>query len=256
MKPAGKITLVLVESQRLIRESLRALLESTKQVDIVGEAADADDVAGFIETRRPDVVLLSMDGWDDREIALLELMPRLPDSTRALVLTSQTDTNVHARAIELGAMGIVLKTQPAAILVKAVRKVHAGELWLDRSHAADLVYRLTRQRNERDSDSGRIDSLTPRERQIVALVTEGLKNREIADGLGISEATARNHLTSILEKLGLSNRFQLAVYAFRRGLVPCPQMPAVLRQLESVRPDRHERPSLQVVSRRHSASTG
>jgi len=251
-----RITLVLVESQRLIRDALRALLENTEEIEVVGEAADADDLAGLVEARRPDVVLLSMDAWDDRELAFLELLPRLPDGTRSLLVTSQTDVDLHGRAIELGAMGIVLKTQPAQVLVKAVRKVHAGELWLDRAEAADLVGRLTRRRIVRESDSSRIESLTARERHIVARVSEGLKNKDIAARLAISEATVRNHLTSILDKLGLSNRFQLAVYAFRKGLVACPQVPAILRHVESAGPDRSVRLSSRTMARPHSALTG
>jgi len=254
MKQAG-ITLVLVESQRLIREALRVLLESTNHVEVVAEAADADGLSGLIETRRPDVVVLSMDGWDEREIRLLDLLPRLPDGTRALLVTSLADPSLHARAIELGAMGIVSKASSARVLVKAVRKVHAGELWLDRAQAADLVGRLAGPRSGPTADSGRVERLTARERQILALVTEELKNKDIAARLSISEATVRNHLTSILEKLGLSNRFQLAVFAFRNGLVARPRVPAILRHAESRRSGRYPRPSTAPLPRRASALT-
>ena len=115
-----------------------------------------------------------------------------------------------------------MKTQSAQVLVKAVQKVHAGELWLDRAQMARVVKCLTRRRPEPEPEASRIASLTARERQIVELVTEGLRNKDIGERLFISESTARNHLTSILDKLGLTDRFQLAVYAFRRGLVLCP----------------------------------
>jgi DNA-binding NarL/FixJ family response regulator len=169
------------------------------------------------------------------------------------VVTSDVDPNLHARAIQLGAMGIVLKTQAAQSLVKAVQKVHAGELWLDRGQTADLVNRLTRKRTDEDPQAARIGSLTAREREIVTLVTEGLKNKDIADRLSISEATARNHLTSILDKLALSNRFELAVYAFRKGLVPCPQTPAILRSTGASREDIYRRPHRGGSSRRQLA---
>jgi DNA-binding NarL/FixJ family response regulator len=255
MEQSGKIRVVLVESQRLIREALRALLEGTRQIEIVGEAAGPDEAASLVEARHPDVLVLSIDGRDLREIGLFQQLPRLADLARPLVITSQTDPNLHARLIELGAMGIVLKTHPAQTLVKAVRKVSGGELWLDRAQTADLVSRLTRRKSEGESDLARIGRLTARERQIVTVVTDGLTNKELAGRLGISEATVRNHLTSVLEKLGLSNRFQLAVYAFRKGLVPCPILPAIPEHSEPA--EQYVRPSSShPVSRRRSAMMG
>jgi two-component system nitrate/nitrite response regulator NarL len=252
MSETPVIRLVLVEPQRLIREALQALLEKTNGISIVGDAGTAEELTGIVEDRRPDVVLLAMDGWGEREATLLEVLPWLSERTRALVVTSDVDPNLHARAIQLGAMGIVLKTQAARSLVKAVQKVHAGELWLDRAQTADLVNRLTRKRSEEDPEAAKIGSLTPREREIVTLVTEGLKNKDLADRLSISEATARNHLTSILDKLALSNRFQLVVYAFRKGLVPCPQTPAMLRSTGASRQD-YPRPHRGGSSRRRLA---
>jgi DNA-binding NarL/FixJ family response regulator len=251
-----KITLVLVESQRLIRDALRALLESTNHIEVVGEASGADDLTESLGAQRPDVALLSIDGSDEREFALFEQLPRLAEDTRPIVITSQNDANLHARAIERGAMGIVLTVHPAQILVKAVRRVHAGELWLDRTQAADLVGRLTRRTHEQDNDSAKIAALTARERQIVTLVTEGLTNKNLADRLGISEATARNHLTSILDKLKLTNRFQLAVYAFRKGLVPCPAFPAQLRDDAAAADPYIRAATFREVARRRSALTG
>jgi two-component system, NarL family, nitrate/nitrite response regulator NarL len=245
------IRLVLAESQRLIREAFRALLEKTDGIAVVGDAEAVEELIEVVETQHPDVVLLAMDRWNEREIGLLE---RLSERTRTLVVTADVDPNLHARAIQMGAMGIVLKTQPAHILVKAVQKVHAGELWLDRAQTADLVNRLTRKRTEEeDPEAVRIASLTARERQIVTLITEGLKNKDIAGQLSISEATARNHLTSILDKLALSNRFQLAVYAFRKGLVVCPQTPALLRSSTASQPERYSRTHPARSARRHSA---
>ena len=147
-------------------------------------------------------------------------------------------------------MGIVLTAHSTQTLVKAVLKVHAGELWLDRAQAADVVSRLTRKRTVDDPEAAKIASLTPRERQIVTLVTEGLKNAGIADRLSISEATARNHLTSVLDKLELDNRFQLAVYAFRKGLVSYPQ--PVQRSGAAKRPHGYSRPAASL--RRRSSS--
>jgi DNA-binding NarL/FixJ family response regulator len=219
----------IVERHQLTREAFRALLESGGGVTTVGEAAEAAEVLGMIERARPDAVLLFVDGSGEPEVALLHILPEIAERTYPLIVTGETDAALHAQAIELGARGVVLKDQPSTVLTKAVEKVCAGEIWLDRARTAGVLSRLTRRRVDQDPESMKIDSLTPRERQIVALVTEGLTNKDIAERLFISEATARNHLTSILDKLDVTDRFQLTVYAFRRGLVLCPQTPAMLR---------------------------
>jgi two-component system nitrate/nitrite response regulator NarL len=224
-----RIRVVLVEPLRLIRDALHALLKANADVAVVGEAPGASELLKVLESQHPDVVLMSLDGAGERELALLQQLPKVAERARTLVLTSDHDIGLHARVIELGAMGVILKTHSAQQLMKAVQKIHAGELWLDRSEAATIVNRLARKGGDEDPESQRISSLTPRERQIVVLITEGLSNKDISDRLFISEATARNHVTSILDKLELTNRFQLVVYAFRRGLVSCPQTSAVLR---------------------------
>jgi DNA-binding NarL/FixJ family response regulator len=220
------IRLAILDPQRLIREALQALLKAAG-VTVVGEAASPAQLQDVMTAQHPDVVLITLEGWGEQEPALLQELSKVTERARTLVLTSQGDVTLHARVIEFGAMGVVLKTDSAQVLAKAVRKVNAGELWLNRSEAATIINRLTRKRTGDDPEALRLASLTPRERQIVALITEGLTNKDVAGRLFISEATARNHLTSILDKLQLRDRFQLTVYAFRRGLVRPPQ-PAML----------------------------
>ena len=229
MTVALRFRVGLVERHQMIRDALRTLLDAAGTLAAVGDASDASDVMPMIEAFRPDAVLLCMDGPGEREVALLHQLPTIAERTNALVLTNDPDIALHTHAIELGARGVVMKNQPGAILAKAVLKVCAGEVWLDRARMAGVLNRLTHREQDDDPESMKIDSLTLRERQILVLVTEGLTNRDIAERLFISEATARNHLTSILDKLDLTDRFQLTVYAFRRGLVLCPQTPAMLR---------------------------
>jgi DNA-binding NarL/FixJ family response regulator len=223
------LRVAIVEQHQLTRDAFRALLEATGVVTTAGEATDASEVVPMIERSAPDVVLLVIDGSSEREVALLHVLPDIADRTNPLIVTTETDAALHAQAIELGARGVVLKDQAGSVLVKAIQKVCAGEIWLDRARTAGVLNRLTRRRLDDDPDAAKIDSLTRREREIVTLVTEGLTNKDIAERLFISEATARNHLTSILDKLDVTDRFQLTVYAFRRGLVLCPQTPAMLR---------------------------
>jgi DNA-binding NarL/FixJ family response regulator len=208
---------------------MRSLLQAVGDIVVVGEASGGSDVIAMIDGDKPDLVLLMMEGGGERDVALLHRLPEISERAHALVVTGDRDPALHAQAIEFGARGVVAKDEPAAVLVKAVHKVHAGEIWLDRARYAGVLNRLTRRSVDADPAAAQIASLTPRERQIVGLVTEGLTNKDIGERLYISEATARNHLTSILDKLDLNDRFQLAVYAFRKGLVACPQTPAMLR---------------------------
>jgi DNA-binding NarL/FixJ family response regulator len=127
-----------------------------------------------------------------------------------------TDPKVHQHAFELGAMGVVLKDQSIDTLVRAIRKLHAGEAWLERVQTANLLNAI---RRRRDPEDVKIESLTKREREVILMVGQGLNGAAIGERLFISEATVRNHLTSILSKLELANRFELAVYAFRHRLV-------------------------------------
>jgi len=119
----------------------------------------------------------------------------------------------------LGAIGVVLKLEAARILTKAIRKVHAGEAWLNRTMVANAMSELqTKERKDRDPEQSKIASLTARESEIIALIGEGLRNKAIAERLYISEKTVRHHLTSIFNKLEVSDRLELIIYAFEHDL--------------------------------------
>jgi DNA-binding NarL/FixJ family response regulator len=223
------IRVVLAGGYNLVREALRSLLQSMGGFLVVGETSSAPAVLDLIETHRPDVVLLMMEGASQRQIMLLDLLPDITERALVLIVTGNPDARLQAQAIEQGAAGVVMGDQSGQVLVKALRKVCAGEIWLDRASTAAVVNQLAKRRADDDPETAKVKSLTPRERQIVALITEGLTNREIAGRLRISEATARNHVTSILAKLEMGDRFHLTVYAFRNGLVLCPTTPAMLR---------------------------
>jgi two-component system, NarL family, nitrate/nitrite response regulator NarL len=229
MTESAPLRVGLVEEHLLLREAMRSLLQAGGDIVVVGEASGGDDVLEMIDANKPNLVLLMMEGGGERDVALLDRLPEISDRAHALVVTGDRDQALHAQAIEFGARGVVVKDEPAAVLVKAVHKIHAGEIWLDRARYAAVLNQVTRRRIDADPAAAQVGSLTVREREIVRLVTEGLTNKDIAERLYISEATARNHLTSILDKLDLSDRFQLTVYAFRRGLVACPQTPAMRR---------------------------
>lgn len=216
------IKLVVVDPQSLVREALSALLNGADGIDVVETVGAAPQLIPALKKTRADLVLFRFDPASPESAALLQELPRVVEYSRAIVLTASTDVAVHTRAVELGAMGVLSCDETGAVLVKAIHKVHAGELWLDRARTAGIVTQLARG-VQKDPDTLKIESLTTRQREIVTLVAEGLTNRQLAERLFISEATVRNHITAILDKLELRDRFQLAVYAFRQGLVTYPQ---------------------------------
>ena len=217
-----RIKLVVVDPQSLLREALSALLHGAEGIDVVEVVGAAPELISALNKTRADLVLFRFDPASSESAALLQELPRVVEYSRAIVLTASTDVAVHTRAVELGAMGVLSCDETGAVLVKAIHKVHAGELWLDRARTAGIVTQLARG-VQKDPDTLKIESLTTRQREIVTLVAEGLTNRQLAERLFISEATVRNHITAILDKLELRDRFQLAVYAFRQGLVTYPQ---------------------------------
>ena len=122
--------------------------------------------------------------------------------------------------MHLGAVGVVLKEKAPEVLIKAIEKVHEGEIWLDRAMVANVFSAASRFRDTRKNDPGGSQdrTLTEREREVIALVGEGLRNKQIADRLFISEGTVRNHLTTIFSKLEVSDRFELLIYSYRHSL--------------------------------------
>lgn len=212
--PDLSIRVILVAHYPVVSVGLRKLLDDDG-VQIVGEARGFTESVALVRGCAADIVIVDP---DSEEVSLLAV-GALADACRAriLVFTAQTDPRLCARAMELGASGVVCKDQPREMLIRALRKVHAGELWLDRAQTASVLSHAMRR--GRDPEVAKIETLTKREREIVAKVGEGLRNGAIAEQLFISEATVRNHLTSILAKLGLSDRFELAVYAYRHDLV-------------------------------------
>jgi two-component system nitrate/nitrite response regulator NarL len=140
-------------------------------------------------------------------------------TARMIVLTGVQDAELHRRAVYLGAMGLVLKDKAYMVLLKAIERVQAGEVWLERAMVAHVLTRMTRTDARPDSEAAKIATLTERERGVITLIGAGLKNQQIADRLCISRVTVGHHLTSIFGKLGVSDRLALVIYAYRHKLI-------------------------------------
>ena len=140
-----------------------------------------------------------------------------------LVLTALRDPEARRRAVRLGAVGLLLKEKAPEVLLRAIEKVHIGEAWIDRSMVANVLAQLTsRNGSQFDSDKRKIATLTAREREVALLVTQGFKNRQIAQRLFISETTVRHHLTAVFAKLDVTDRLELVIYTYRHGLAKTP----------------------------------
>jgi DNA-binding NarL/FixJ family response regulator len=217
------IRILLVDAQVLVRAGVRLLIENRPGFCVVGEAGDREEALVLAAREQPDVILLDLlDGYEG-----LDLLPQLPAvarGARMLMLTGVHRTDLHQQAIRLGARGLVLKEDTPYMLLQALAKVHAGDVWLDPALLTALLDELAphTQKKLRTPEEAYIATLSAREHEVIALVGAGLRNKQIAQRLYISETTVRHHLTSIFAKLRLSDRVELVIYAYRYGLVTLP----------------------------------
>jgi DNA-binding NarL/FixJ family response regulator len=197
------ISVLIVDDHPVVRQGLRALLEVQDDMAVAGEAGDGPAAISLAESLRPDIVLLDLKlpGMDGVAV----LRPLRAAGLRVLVLTSATEPSTAAAAVRAGAAGVVYKDIDPAALVRAIRSVHDGNVLL----APEALGSLVR--------GSRADTLTAREREVLAGIADGKSNREIARLLRVSEKTVKAHVSAVLAKLGVQDRTQAAVYAVRHG---------------------------------------
>jgi DNA-binding NarL/FixJ family response regulator len=229
MKPMPKpltssIRVLLIGSHSMLRSGLRMLIENQPGLVVIGETG-IDSGALIAAHQCPDIILLDLDRESEDSLALLSELKLVAKRARVLVLTSQRNPKICLCALHLGAMGLVLKEKSAEVLIEAIRSAHAGEVWLDSSMTTILFGEILRAEELKNADpeSDKIATLTGREREVIDLICEGLKNKQIGARLFISEITVRHHLTSIFNKLGVADRVGLVIYSYRRGLAKPPR---------------------------------
>ncbi|GAA1783025.1 response regulator [Agromyces lapidis] len=203
----------LVDDHEIVRRGVAELLEREHDLEVVGEAPDARRALARIAALSPDVALLDVRLPDDDGITLCrEIRSRFPE-VRCLMLTAYDDDEAAIAAVLAGASGYVLKTIAGTRLVEDIRAVAAGRSLL----SPVLISRLRPPPTPaEDRDDPRFGSLNLRERQVLALIAEGLTNRQIGDRLSLAEKTVKNYVSGLLRKLGLERRTQAAVYEFER----------------------------------------
>jgi two-component system, NarL family, nitrate/nitrite response regulator NarL len=218
---AKSIGILIIDDHVVIRTALRMFLESQPGLTVVGEVSHPKDALAIALHEHPDIILLDLDLGDANGLDMLPQLHTAAPEAHVLVLTGVRDVEMHSRAVRLGAVGIVRKERAAEVLLEAIAKVHAGEVWLDSLLLASVLRMTPRPQTDRspDPEEIKIKALTARERELIEVLGKGLKNQAIADHLCISEATVRHHLTSIYAKLNVEDRLELAIYAYRHGLV-------------------------------------
>src|ERR1700741_1052585 len=222
----SKIRIVVADDHPIFRDGLCKLLALEEDFEVVAQAQDGREVLDVLQQYEPDILLLDlkMPGLDG--LGTLQRLQAARNKTRVIVLTASDDKNEFVQAMKLGTSGIVLKQTATELLIKSIRKVHAGEIWLDSHTTAAVIRQFVANEDAQPAlqpqaapprDRER-SPLSQREREIVALVAQGFKNKEMAEKMFISEQTVKNHLHNIFDKLGVSDRLELALYAIHNNL--------------------------------------
>ena len=217
------IRIVIADDHPILRDGLKKLLSLEDDFEVVGEASDGREVLDRIQELAPDILLLDISMPNLDGLAALQVLQQSNNKTKVIILTASEDKNQFVQAMKLGCSGIVLKQTATDLIVKSIRKVYGGEIWLD-SHTTAAVMRQFASPSDGGSSSStggksrERSPLSTREREIVQLVAQGFKNKEMAEKMFISEQTVKNHLHNIFDKLGVSDRLELALYAIHKGL--------------------------------------
>ncbi len=218
---APKIRVMIADDHPIVRDGIRKLLSLEDDVAVIAEAADGRELLEKLKQEDPDIILLDLRMPNLDGLSALQTLQQMGCASKVIVLTASEDKNEFVQAMKLGCSGIVLKQTSPDLIVKSIRKVHAGEIWLD-SHTTAAVMRqfaaTTEQAPPPPTRARERSPLSAREREIVALVAQGYKNKEMAEKMFISEQTVKNHLHNIFDKLGVSDRLELALYAIHKGL--------------------------------------
>jgi len=207
----NQIKVLVVENQAVVREGLTAILSFYDDIDVVGDAENGVEAVKIVKELKPDVILLDMVMPIQDGLETIPIILKIAPKTGILVVTAFSEPEKIVNAINLGALGYLLKDASSDELVKAIRKVYQGEAFIPSSMALMAI--------RGSSSANKPSSLTKKEMETLKFISKGLANQEIAQELTVTEGTVAKNVSKILSKLQLDNRTQIALYALRNGLV-------------------------------------
>jgi two-component system nitrate/nitrite response regulator NarL len=216
---AQEIRILLADDHPIFRDGLKRLLEAEPGLKVVAEASNGSEAVRLVKQVKPDLLLLDLSMPQQTGIEAIRELGSLGASTRIILLTAAVEKSQIVEALQLGARGVVLKDSATQLLIQAIRVVMAGEYWVGREQVSNLVqYLRTLMQSTAQEARQRKFGLTPRELEIVSAVVAGFANKEIAEHFKISEDTVKHHLSNIFDKLGVSTRLELALFAVNQSL--------------------------------------
>jgi two-component system, NarL family, nitrate/nitrite response regulator NarL len=220
-KKQATVRIVIADDHPIFRDGLRRLLESEPDLKVLGEAADGAEAVKLARQLKPDILLLDLAMPKHPGLEALRNLSAAGSANpvRVILLTAAAEKGQIVEALQLGARGVVLKDSATQLLLKAIHTVMSGEYWVGRESVSNLVqYLRTLMQSSSDEARQRKFGLTPRELEIVSAVVAGYSNKEIAEYFKISEDTVKHHLSNIFDKLGVSTRLELALFAVNQAL--------------------------------------
>ncbi len=214
-----KTRILIADDHTIFRDGLRRLLESEPEFQVVGEAADGVEALQSVQQLKPDILLLDL------------AMPRMPGletlrelatqgaAVKVILLTAAIEKRQIIEALQTGARGVIMKDAATQLLLKGIRTVMGGQFWVGREAVADMVGYLRDKAAQQPPSPAKAYGLTKRELEILSTIVSGLSNKEIAQKFSLSEDTVKHHLTNIFDKVGVSSRLELALFAINHRLV-------------------------------------
>ncbi|MGA9711096.1 MAG: response regulator transcription factor, partial [Candidatus Sulfotelmatobacter sp.] len=213
------VRIVIADDHPIFRDGLRRLLEAEPDLKVLGEASDGAEAVRLARQLKPDILLLDLAMPKHPGLEALKDLSTSPTPVRVILLTAAAEKSQIVEALQLGARGVVLKDSATQLLLKAIHTVMSGEYWVGRESVSNLVqYLRTLVQSSSDEARQKKFGLTPREIEIVSTVVAGYSNKEIAEYFKISEDTVKHHLSNIFDKLGVSTRLELALFAVNQSL--------------------------------------
>jgi DNA-binding NarL/FixJ family response regulator len=210
---------MIADDHPIFRDGLRKLIESQPEMCVIGESSVGVEVVRLARELKPDILLLDLALPQRSGLQVLNDLAGLSSPIRTLVLAAAVEESLILEAFYLGAHGIALKGSPREVLLKSIRSVIAGQYWLDEESVPIVIEALRKALpSQNGATGGRDYGLTPRELKIVGKVANGSSNKQVGQEFSISERTVKHHLTNVFNKLGLSSRLELAVFAREHGL--------------------------------------